>query len=184
LLIFAFVTQIGWISLEIGFGHLEGIAEALFYVLNFSVFGLLMTLSLRAVHTRTGTLEISDLRGLSSKIPVSALAFIIGGLSMSGVPALGGWIDEFYFIRSTIGTGRIELTAIGVVVSILTLAYVLRTFNQVFLGELPEKYRTLRGTSAIETTLMIILIIITILIGVTPQYFMSPITKLVNLAFS
>ena len=100
---------------------------------------------------------------------------------MSGVPPFGGWLNEFYFIRSTLESGRVELAAIGVIVSVLTLAYVLRTFNEVFLGELPERYRELKGTSAIETAPMIILIIISILIGIAPQIFMLPTTELASL---
>ena len=184
LLICALITQIGWIAMEIGFGYPEGIGEALFYLLNLTVFGLLLTLSLWSVIRKAGTTQISDMRGLSNKMPIAALAFLIGGLSMSGVPPLGGWMDEFYFIRSALGGERIELTVIGIVVSILTLAYVLRTFNQIFLGELSQKYKDLKGASAIETALMIALIIITILIGIAPQLFMSPITELVGLIFS
>jgi NADH-quinone oxidoreductase subunit M len=119
--------------------------------------------------------------GLSSRMPIAALAFVIGGLSMSGVPPFGGWLNEFYFIRSTLESGRVELAAIGVIVSVLTLAYVLRTFNEVFLGELPERFRELKGVSSIELALMVILILISILIGIAPQSFMLPIAELASL---
>jgi formate hydrogenlyase subunit 3/multisubunit Na+/H+ antiporter MnhD subunit len=181
LLICAAATQIGWITMIIAFEYPKGLSEALFYLMNFAVFGILLTLSSWSVVRKTGTNEITDLRGLSSKMPVAAIAFLAGGLSMSGVPAFGGWIDEFYFIRSTLETGRIELTAIGIAVSILTLGYVLRTFNQVFLGELPERYKEVKGSSAAEIGLMVILVALAVLIGVAPHFFMSYITKLVSI---
>jgi NADH:ubiquinone oxidoreductase subunit 4 (subunit M) len=56
---------------------------------------------------------------------------------------------------------------------------VLRTFNEVFLGELPEKYRKLKGISSVEAVSMMILMIVTILIGIMPQSFMAPIIELV-----
>jgi formate hydrogenlyase subunit 3/multisubunit Na+/H+ antiporter MnhD subunit len=124
------------------------------------------------------------MRGLSKKMPIAAIAFIMGGLSMSGVPPFGGWIDEFYFIQFTLEAGHIELTVIGVAISILTLAYVLRTFNNVFLGELQEKHKDLKGSSAMEIVLIMVLIIVAILIGIAPQLFMSPIKELVGLIFS
>jgi len=183
LLICASITQIGWIALEIGFGSPKGISEGLFHLLNYAVFGLLLALSLWSVMRKVGTADITNLGGLSSRMPVAALAFIIGGLSMSGVPPFGGWLNEFYFIRSTLESGHVELAAIGVVVSVLTLAYVLRTFNEVFLGELPERFRELKGASAIEAASMVILILISILIGITPQSFMSPIAELASFVY-
>lgn len=181
LLVCAAATQIGWIAMEIAFEYPKGVGEALFYLMNFAVFGMLLTLSSWSVVRRTGSNEIRDLRGLSSKMPVAAIAFLAGGLSMSGVPAFGGWIDEFYFIRSTFEAGRIELTIIGIAVSILTLAYVLRTFNQVFLGELPERYKEIKGSSAPEIVLMVILVALSILMGVAPHFFISYMTKLVSI---
>jgi len=184
LLICASVTQIGWVALEIGFGSREGIGEGLFHLLNYAVFGLLLTLSLWSVIRKVGTSNISNLGGLSSRMPIAALAFIFGGLSMSGVPPFGGWRNEFNFVMSTLGSGRFELAAIGVVVSVLTLAYVLRTFNEIFLGELPEKHRELKGASTIETAAVIILIAISILLGIAPQSFMLYITELASLISS
>lgn len=183
LLVCASVTQIGWIALEIGFGSSEGIGEGLFHLLNYSIFGSLLAISLLSVIRRVGTTWISDMGGLSSRVPIAALAFIIGGLSMSGVPPFGGWLNEFYFIKSTLESGRVELAAVGFAVSVLTLAYVLRAFNQVFLGEFPERYRELKGASPVETATMVILIFISILIGIAPQVFMLPITELANLVF-
>ena len=181
LLVCASITQIGWIALEIGFRSAEGISESLFHLLNYAIFGLLLALSLWSVIRKVGTTDISGMGGLSSRMPIAALAFIIGGLSMSGVPPFGGWLNEFYFIRSTLESGRLELAAIGVIVSVLTLAYVLRTFNEVFLGELPERYRELKGASAIETAPMIVLVLMSILIGIAPQIFMLPIAELASL---
>ncbi len=181
LLICASVTQIGWIALEIGFGSPKGISEGLFHLLNYAVFGLLLALSTWLVMRKAGTSDILNLGGLSSRMPIAALAFIIGGLSMSGVPPFGGWLNEFYFIRSTLESGRVELTVIGVAVSVLTLAYVLRTFNEVFLGELPERFRELKGVSSAEIASMVILILISILIGIAPQSFMLPIAELAGL---
>jgi NADH:ubiquinone oxidoreductase subunit 5 (subunit L)/multisubunit Na+/H+ antiporter MnhA subunit len=184
LLICAISAQIGWIVLEAAFDYPNGISDALFYLLNVAVFGSLLSVSLWSVARRVGTTEISGMRGLSKKMPIAAIAFIMGGLSMSGVPPFGGWIDEFYFIQFTLEAGNIELTLIGVAVSILTLAYVLRTFNNVFLGELLEKHKDLKGSSPMEIVLIMVLIIVAILIGIAPQLFMSPIKELVGLIFS
>jgi len=181
LLICASVTQIGWIVLEIGFGSPERLSEGLFHLLNYAIFGVLLALSLWSVIRKVGTSDISGMGGLSSRMPITALAFIIGGLSMSGVPPFGGWLNEFYFIKSTLESGHVGLAAIGVVVSVLTLAYVLRAFNEVFLGELPERYRELKGASAVETASMIILIIASILIGIAPHSLMAPLTELASL---
>jgi len=184
LLICASVTQIGWVAMEIGFRSPEGFSEGLFHLLNYAIFGSLLALSVWSVIRKVGASDISSMGGLSIRMPITALAFIIGGLSMSGVPPFGGWLNEFYFIKSTLESGHFELAAIGVMVSVLTLAYVLRAFNEVFLGELPERYRGLKGASTVETAAMIILILLAILMGIAPQTFMMPITQFGSLISS
>jgi len=183
ILVAASVTQAGWVAFEAAFRYPEGIGEALFYLLNFALFGSLLIACIWFVTRRTGTAEFSALRGLSNKIPIAALGFIVGGLSMSGVPPFGGWWDEFYFINSMFRNGHFEFMIVGIAVSILTLAYVLRTFNQIFLGELPEKYKELKRASAAETGLIAVLIVLTLLTGIAPQVFMSHIMNLARLAF-
>ena len=193
LLTCAFVAQIGWIGANIGYGTVET-THLVLHILNFASFAALLTISSWEVVRKMGASNMMQLRGLSAKMPITAAAFLVGGMSMSGVPPFGGWIDEVFLVRSALQTtyqiNRFEFLVIQVAVSILTFAYMLRAYNQIFggfnpvlFGEISERQHELKGVALGKSFLMIALIILALLIGVAPQFFLSIITQMINIPF-
>ena len=61
-------------------------------------------LAVGCVVYRTGSCSIASFRGLGHKMPWTMAAFVIGGLSMIGVPATVGFISKWYLVLSGAGT--------------------------------------------------------------------------------
>lgn len=76
---------------------LAGLAltAALFHVLNHSLFKSLLFLGAGAVLTATGTREMEKQGGLIHRMPVTALIFLVGALSISALPPFNGFISEW-----------------------------------------------------------------------------------------
>ena len=189
LLVCGLVAQIGLIAADIGYG-ITDVSHLALLILNFSCFAVLLTLSSREVMRKMGTSSMAQLKGLSSKMPIAAVAFLVGGMSMSGVPPFGGWVDEVFFIRSGIENIRFEFLVIQIAVSLLTFLYMLRAFNQIFggfnpvlFGEISERYHELKGTAAAKSLVLIVLMILAVCIGVAPQLFVLFINRMGNVAF-
>jgi len=82
-----------------------------------------------------GGTRIADLAGLYKGAPFLAVAFLISGLSLAGVPPLAGFWPKIYLVQAGLEAGEYAIVA-GVLVSgFLTLMLVGRIFALVFWRE-------------------------------------------------
>jgi hydrogenase-4 component D len=97
----------------------------------------LLFLSVGSLSYAAGTRRISELSGVLARSPVTAVAFLVGALTVTGVPPFAGFWSKFYLISGAVqlgGTG----TAVGVVLlaeSVLAFAWFLWVGQKVFLGQ-------------------------------------------------
>ncbi len=67
---------------------------SLFHVLNHAVFKSLLFLTAGSVVYRTGERNIEDMGGLVKRMPYTALFFLVGAVSISGLPPFNGFVSE------------------------------------------------------------------------------------------
>jgi hydrogenase-4 component B len=122
-----------------------GLAGGLLHVWNHGLFKALLFLAAGSVLHATGTREIDKLGGLLKSMPRTGLAFLVGAVSISGLPPLNGFISEFLIyiglLRATnSGPGTLwmvsALAAAGLaLIGALAVACFVKVFGVVFLGE-------------------------------------------------
>lgn len=78
-----------------------------------------------AIYTATHKTEISDMAGLGRVMPFTFGAFMIGALSIIGLPPLGGSWSKWYLILGAAETGEFLMIAILMISSLLNVAYLL-----------------------------------------------------------
>lgn len=76
------------------------LSAALYHVLNHAAFKGLLFMGAGAVLFATHTRNINELGGLIRKMPVTAVMFLIGGLSMAALPPLNGFVSEWAVFQS------------------------------------------------------------------------------------
>ena len=69
--------------------------------------------------------EISQMRGLGRAMPLTMMAFVIGSLSIIGVPVGGGTWSKWYLALGTVETGHWILLGVLMLSSLLSIAYLL-----------------------------------------------------------
>lgn len=105
-LAFSSIENVGIIAIGIGTSYIGysiedyaltflGMAGALLHILNHALFKSLLFLSAGSVEYATGTSNINRLGGLLGKMPSTGLFFLIGSLSICGLPPFNGFISEF-----------------------------------------------------------------------------------------
>jgi len=148
LLAYSSVENIGIIAIGLGLGLIGissnnpllatlGFAGGLLHVFNHSMFKGLLFLSAGAVLHATGTLEIDRLGGLIKKMPLTAIAFLLGAMAISALIPLNGFISEFLIYLGALNApGTWAPLAIGSLALIGGLAVLCFTkaFGVVFLG--------------------------------------------------
>lgn len=69
--------------------------------------------------------EISDMNGLGRTMPVTFAAFLVGALSIIGLPPTGGSWSKWFLGMGALDAGQIGLVAVLMLSSLLSMGYLL-----------------------------------------------------------
>lgn len=83
--------------------------------------------------------EISDMRGLGWRMPFTFTAFLIGALSVIGLPPLGGSWSKWYIALGAADAGQLIFIAVLMISSLLNIAYLIPVFARGFFGPRAEE---------------------------------------------
>lgn len=130
------ISQIGFIFLGFSIGSPIGVAGALLFILMHGLAKAGLFLCAGIVEQNTKTKDIRQLGGLIQTMPVTALSFLFCTFSVMSIPPFGGFFSKYMVIASALETGHFIIAAVFLFGALLTILYLFRTFNMVFLGEL------------------------------------------------
>ncbi len=69
--------------------------------------------------------EVSEMRGIGRRMPITMAAFLIGTLSIIGLPPLGGTWSKWYLVLGTLEAGQLALLAVLILSTLLNIAYLM-----------------------------------------------------------
>ncbi len=75
--------------------------------------------------------RIADLRGIGRALPMTAIAFALGGLSLMGVPPTGGFVAKWLLLTASAEAGQWWWAAVILTGGLLAGGYVFRVLAQV-----------------------------------------------------
>jgi multicomponent Na+:H+ antiporter subunit D len=85
-----------------------------------------------AIYVASHKTEISELAGIGRRMPVTMLAFLIGSLSIIGLPPFGGMWSKWLLILGALETGHVFVVAVLMLSSLLSVAYLLPIVARAF----------------------------------------------------
>ena len=69
--------------------------------------------------------EVSQMRGIGRTMPVTTFAFLIGSLSLIGLPPMGGMWSKWYLALGAASTEQLVFVAVFMISSLLNIAYLM-----------------------------------------------------------
>jgi proton-translocating NADH-quinone oxidoreductase chain N len=129
------VSQIGFIFLGLAIGNEIGVAGALLYIMMHGLAKGGLFLCAGIVEQNTRTKDITRLGGLIKQMPITAISFLLCAFSVMGIPPFGGFFGKYMVMTSAVQSGPLWVALIFLVGACLTIIYLFRIFNLVFLGE-------------------------------------------------
>jgi NADH-quinone oxidoreductase subunit L len=130
-LAYSTVSQLGYMMAAIG----AGFASAGFYhLLTHGIFKALLFLGAGAVIHAVGTNDIFRMGGLGRRMPQTAIVFVVGTLSLAGVPFFAGFFTKEEILGSTIAGGYPGPFAMLLLGAFLTAFYMFRVVFVTFFG--------------------------------------------------
>ncbi len=130
------------------------------------------------VASRHGLRTLEDFSGLGKKMPFLSLALVIAGLSFAGVPPLGGFMAKYLVFTAAIQADMSWLAVIGVLTSVLQVAYLLRLVNYMYAKD-PKDNIVIKEPKSMLIPIFILVTAI-IILGVYPQIVFNLIDPVVN----
>ncbi|WP_321417312.1 NADH-quinone oxidoreductase subunit M [uncultured Methanomethylovorans sp.] len=177
LLAYSSVSQIGYVFLGIGFGSVGAVAASLVYLVNHAIAKTLLFLTSGGIIHHAGTRDMNKMGGMVNSSPFMATAFLIGAMSIAGLPPMGGFISKFILFDAGIIGGHYTEIGIALLFAIFSLFYMFRAWLLMFWGETRDievhgEYSK-HGTSPMMYIPIAILALTVVIIGVYSQPLLS-----------
>lgn len=131
MLAYSSVAQMGYIALGMAVGNAMALMGAVFHVFAHAITKGCLFLVAGNVGWRR-IIKISDLAGLSQKMPLTAATLVVAALSMVGLPPTAGFFSKWYLVLGAIEAGKWPYALILVISSLLTAVYFFRVIEYVY----------------------------------------------------
>ncbi len=120
------VAQIGYMVIGISLVSVLGVTAGILHLFNHALMKAALFVSLGCVVYRIGSTRLTDMAGVGRAMPWTMGAFVVGGLSLVGVPLTVGFISKWYLILAALEQQWWWLAVLVLVSSLLALIYIWR----------------------------------------------------------
>lgn len=132
ILAYSTISQLGYMMLALG---TAGYTAGIFHLLTHAFFKALLFLAAGSIIHAIHTQDINKMGGLWKKMRLTSPLFLIGALSISGVPLLSGFFSKDEILVSAWVNGNYLLFWIAMITAFLTSFYIFRLFFVIFTGQ-------------------------------------------------
>jgi len=138
MLAFSSIAQVGYMMLGLALCNKAGLTGGIVHLFNHAVTKSALFLVLAGVVLRVGSTKLDDLRGLGKRMPLTAFAFVLGGLSLIGVPLTVGFVSKWYLVLGAFDSGDTAIAVLILLSSLLAVVYIWRVVEAMYFSEPPE----------------------------------------------
>ena len=139
MLAYSSVAQVGYMVLGISLVSSAGLTAALLHLFNHALMKGTLFLALGCVAYRLGSVRLGAIAGLGQRMPWTMAAFLVGALSLIGIPLTAGFVSKWYLILAAVERGWWPLVVGVIAGSLLAIIYVWRVVEMAYLRPPPEK---------------------------------------------
>ncbi len=128
------VAQVGYIMLGASLVNQAGLTASILHMFNHALAKGALFLVAASLAMRFSGLRLSDLSGAGRQMPWTMAAFVIGGLSLIGVPGTAGFISKWYFISAVLNEGTLGIALVAAIVasSLMAVVYIWRVVETAY----------------------------------------------------
>jgi len=175
-LAYSTVSQVSYILFGLFLMTPQAFVGAVEHMYFHSVMKNLLFLCAGAVILKTGYTQVSQLRGIGKRMPVTLWCFTIASLGLVGVPPLAGFVSKWDLAQGALSSGAAVFSWLGPVVllisALLMAGYLVPISIDGFFpghahGEQPEELPRCEAGPVMLVPL-IVLAVLTVLMGVCP----------------
>jgi formate hydrogenlyase subunit 3/multisubunit Na+/H+ antiporter MnhD subunit len=163
------VGQGGYMVLGVALGTELGITGGIFHIVNHTSYIALLFLVVGAVEYRTGGVrDLNSLGGLAKRMPIVFIGALVGACGLIGLPLTNGFVSKWLIYKSLILDGYPFLAFAALVGTWGTILSLYKFIHNMFLGQLPDRYRTVRDAPPSMQVPIVVYAAIIVAFGIVP----------------
>lgn len=124
-LAFSTVGQLSYIVLGAGIATTFGVVGSMTHIAMHAFGKITLFFCAGAIYVATGKKYISQMVGLGRQMPITMITFLVGSMSIIGLPLTGGIISKWYMILGAMDAEKLWILVIYLISSLLNAAYFL-----------------------------------------------------------
>jgi multicomponent Na+:H+ antiporter subunit D len=109
-----------------------GMVGTTYHIISDAAMTLCLFMAAGAMIRKAGSSRISSMYGLFSKSPVTMVCFVVGALSMIGVPPTCGFFSKWYLVSGAFAAGRWEFAIALLISSLMNAVLFFRVIEHAF----------------------------------------------------
>jgi len=138
MLAYSSVAQVGYMVLGLSLASVSGLTGGIVHLFNHALMKSGLFLVMACVLLRIGSTRLEDMRGIGRRMPLTMGAFVVGGLSMIGVPLTVGFVSKWYLVLGAIEQGLWPVAVLILLSSLLAVIYIWRVIEVAYFAEPAE----------------------------------------------
>ncbi|MED5532697.1 MAG: monovalent cation/H+ antiporter subunit D family protein, partial [Pseudomonadota bacterium] len=138
MLAYSSVAQIGYLALGISLATPAGLTATILHLFNHALMKGALFIALGCIAWRIGSSRLQDFAGLGYRMPWTMGVFVVGGLSLIGIPLTAGFISKWYLVLAALEKGWWPVIVVIIAGSLLAVLYVWKVVERAYLAKPPE----------------------------------------------
>ena len=183
MLSYSSITQVGYISVAMSLNTSDGMAAACFHIAVHAIGKAMLFTAVGGLTEASGRRnDYSSLLGAARRAPLSGAAFILGGLTMAGIPPFPGFASKLYLTLAALETPFAVPVVIVVVIAGTILGFMFYFPAVVCILSKGEEHSNMMGKAPIAASLsrrtaLVAFISLTLFLGLFSPHLLSIITR-------
>ena len=138
-LAYSTISQLSYITLGVALATSMGILGGSLHVVMHAMGKITLFMCAGSIYVATHKTNISQMTGLGRAMPITFIAFLIGSLSIIGLPPLGGSWSKWLLIMGAADAGQLAMIGVLLISSLLNVGYLLPLVGKGFFLTAPNQ---------------------------------------------
>ncbi len=138
MLAYSSIAQIGYMVLGVAIATEAGLTGGIIHIFNHALMKGSLFMAVGAMAFAAGVTTVSDMAGMGRRMPLVMAAFVVGGLSLIGVPLTVGFVSKWALVNAALDAHMWPLAALILLSSLLAIVYIWRVIEIAYLKPAPE----------------------------------------------
>jgi NADH-quinone oxidoreductase subunit N len=174
LLAYSSIAHAGFILAGVVAISEDGVSSVLFYLAAYSFVTLGAFAVVTLVRDAGGeATHLSKWAGLGRRSPLVAAVFALFLLAFAGIPLTSGFAGKFAVFKAAADAGAMGLVVVGVIASAIAAFFYVRVIVLMFFSEPKPEGPSVVIPSPLTTMVVGLAAVVTLVLGVAPQYFLD-----------